>query len=88
MPKFVFPSSIVELDGTMKAWPLPNDRPARHDFYFSLTPGLIYEANEVRQCIRSGRIESELITHDDSIQIAHIQDEMRRQIGLTYPEDN
>lgn len=86
MPKFVYPTFIIDIDGTKKTWPLPNDRPAKYEFNFPCAAALIYEADEVRKCIRAGRIESELVPHDESILIAHIQDEIRRQIGVTFPE--
>lgn len=49
--------------------------------------GLKYEADEVRKCIRSGKTESRLISHSESIAITRIEDEIRRQIGVKYPED-
>lgn len=50
--------------------------------------GLGYEADEVRKCIRAGKIESENITHNESLIIARIEDELRKQIGVKYPADD
>lgn len=47
-----------------------------------------YEAEEVRKCIRAGKKESEHVTHNESLAIARIEDEIRRQIGVKYPEDD
>lgn len=88
VPTFFAPKSIHDVDGTEKNWPLPENRPAKCDFNFKSTPGFIYEADEVRKCIRSGRIESELVRHSESAQIANIQDELRKQIGVKYAEDD
>lgn len=49
--------------------------------------GLIYEADEVRKCIRAGKNECDFVTHNDSLAIARIQDEIRKQVGVKYPED-
>lgn len=88
MPSFFAPTSVIDIDGSEKNWALPqNLKPAKRDFNFERTSGLIYEADEVRNCIRTGKIECELINHNESILIAHVQDEMRKQIGVKYPED-
>lgn len=41
----------------------------------------------MRECIRSGKTESELVSHMESIMIARIEDEIRKQIGVEYPDD-
>lgn len=48
----------------------------------------MYEAEEVRKCIRAGKKESEHVTHNESLTIARIEDEIRKQIGVKYPEDD
>lgn len=52
------------------------------------TCGLRYEADEVRKCIRAGKLERDTITHKESLIIAHIQTEIRKQIGVKYPADD
>lgn len=52
-----------------------------------MTLGLRYEADVVRKCIREGKTESEHVTHKESLLIACIEDEIRKQIGVTYPAD-
>lgn len=79
------PISITNVDGTENSWPLPK---AKYDFNGTNRSGLRYEAEGVRRCIREGKIESENISHKESLLIAHIQDEIRKQIGVTYPEDD
>lgn len=61
---------------------------AKHQFNFQNSCGLRYEADEVRKCIRGGKTESENITHSESLLIARIEDEIRKQIGVKYAEDD
>lgn len=61
---------------------------AKHEFNFINSCGLRYEAEEVRKCIREGKKESENVTHNESLLIANIEDEIRKQIGVKYPEDD
>jgi predicted dehydrogenase len=47
--------------------------------------GLRHEAAEVMACLRAGRLESDVMPLDESVAIMRTMDEVRRQIGLTYP---
>lgn len=47
-----------------------------------------YEADEVRKCIRAGKKESDYVTHSDSLLIARLMDEIRKQIGVKYAQDD
>ncbi len=47
--------------------------------------GLRHEAAEVARCMREGRLESEIMPLDETAAIMRTMDEIRRQIGLTYP---
>jgi len=82
---FWCPISLIDVDGTEKTWPLPE---AKHEFNFNNSCGLRYEAEEARKCIRAGKIQSESVSHNESLVIAHIEDEIRKQIGVRYPEDD
>lgn len=57
------------------------------EFNFHNSCGLRYEAEEVRRCIKAKRLQSDQISHNESLTIAKIQDEMRQQIGVQFPED-
>jgi len=50
--------------------------------------GYCYEAREVERCLREGKLQSELMTWDESISILRTMDELRRQWGLKYPSEN
>ncbi|KAG8184944.1 hypothetical protein JTE90_011076 [Oedothorax gibbosus] len=49
--------------------------------------GLKYEAMEVRKCIQNGLLESSIMPMEDSKMMAQIMDEIHRQIGVTYVEE-
>lgn len=70
----------------MKEWPLPKAKTG--NFLFKNGAGLRYEAEEVRRCIKEGLTESATVTHGESLIIARIEDEIRRQIGTKFPEDD
>lgn len=76
--------TLRDVDGTEKTWPLPA---AKYEFNFHNSAGLRYEAEEVRKCIRANQLQSEHVSHNDSLIIAHIETEIRKQIGVVYPED-
>lgn len=48
--------------------------------------GMYWEADEVARCLRDGKLESETLPWEESIVIMEVMDEVRRQGGLTYPE--
>lgn len=66
------------MDETEKTF--PSNSKAKH-------LGLMYEVEEIRKCVQAGKNESENSTHNDSLIIARIEDEIRRQIGVIYPAD-
>lgn len=76
---------IIDVDGSEKSWPLPK---TEFEFNFPNSCGLRYEINEVRKCIQNGKIECEYITHKESLIIARIEDEIRKQVGVRYVEDD
>lgn len=77
---------MIDVDGTEKTFTeLPK---GKYEFNYLNSGGFIYEVEEVRKCIRAGKIESEFISHDESLQIARIEDEIRKQIGVKYDADN
>lgn len=84
LPSFWCPISLTAPDGSEKQWPLPE---AKHAFNFNHSAGLSYEAEEVRRCIRAGLSQSDSVTHNNSVVIAQIEDEIRKQIGVQYDVD-
>jgi predicted dehydrogenase len=50
--------------------------------------GYHYEAEAVMDCLREGRTESGIMPLDESLVIAEIMDEIRRQAGFRYPGES
>lgn len=48
--------------------------------------GMFWEADEAARCLRDGKSESEGIPWEESILVAELLDEARKQGGLSYPE--
>jgi predicted dehydrogenase len=49
--------------------------------------GMQYEAAEVARCVAAGLSESPLMTWQGTLEVMRTMDEVRRQIGLTYPSE-
>jgi predicted dehydrogenase len=65
---------------------LSRDRKPDERFDFPLTGnGYEYEAQEVMDCLRSGKLESTLMPIDESLCIMETLDTIRGQWGLKYP---
>lgn len=47
--------------------------------------GYEYEAEEVARCVRAGKIESDVISHDETLALMGTMDTIRAQWGLKYP---
>lgn len=85
IPNFWCPTSMILPDGSKVELPLPQ---TKDQFNFINSVGLSYEAKEARECILKGKLESPKISHADSLLIARLEDEIRRQVGVKYPEDD
>ena len=55
-------------------------QPEEHNEYY-------YEVKEFINLIEQGRVESEINSHENSITTLEIIDEVRRQLGVSYPAD-
>lgn len=66
--------TLTKNDGSSKTYSLPFD--------FN---GFEYEILECGRCIEEGRGESELHSSANTLEVLDILDEVRRQIGLTFP---
>jgi predicted dehydrogenase len=49
--------------------------------------GYVHEVIEAQRCFRAGLIESPGMTHDETLALMGVMDEIRRQIGLVYEAD-
>ena len=48
--------------------------------------GKCYEAQEVMDCIRAGKIQSDIMPIDETVEILETMDAIRNQWGLKYPD--
>ena len=47
--------------------------------------GFVYQVAEVVRCLRAGRLESDRISWQESVEIIAVMDEIRAQAGVKYP---
>ncbi|KAM6452394.1 trans-1,2-dihydrobenzene-1,2-diol dehydrogenase-like [Liasis olivaceus] len=80
---FWCPTEMV-INGQHEEFPLP---PPPLKMHFTNSTGLRYEAEHVRQCLLKGLKESPILTHAYSELVHSILDEVRRQVGVSYPQD-
>lgn len=84
LPDFWCPTSLISPEKTYE-YPLPK---SKVEFLHHNSAGMMYEAEEARQCIKQGKIESGQITHNESIELARLMDLMRKEMGVAFPEDS
>lgn len=80
IPMMWTPSEIHTPNGTF-SWPIPE---VAEPFNFKRSGGFVYQINAARKALIEGKTQIPEITHADSLLIAEIQDEILRQIGVTY----
>ncbi|CAL8404339.1 unnamed protein product [Boreogadus saida] len=78
------PTSLI-VNGEETQYPLPEPYLPTN---FLNSTGMRYEAEEVRQCLLKGLKESPGMTHADSVLLAWLEDEARRQVGVEYSQDH
>lgn len=81
----------IEVDATWYApttftWKTRDGVPQRYDVPHEGI-GLRHEAAEVARCLREGLTESPVMPLDETVSILATMDEVRRQIGLGYPQE-
>ncbi|XP_053722791.1 trans-1,2-dihydrobenzene-1,2-diol dehydrogenase [Synchiropus splendidus] len=77
------PTSLV-VNGKETEFPLPEPSLPLN---FINSTGMRYEAEEVRQCLLKGLKESAVLPHSDSLLLAELEDELRRQMGVANSQD-
>lgn len=77
------PTSLV-VNGKETEYPVPEPYLPLN---FINSTGMRYEAEEVRQCLLKGLKESAVMSHADSLLLAELEDEIRRQVGVVYSQD-
>uniref|UniRef100_A0A3P9LIM3 Trans-1,2-dihydrobenzene-1,2-diol dehydrogenase n=1 Tax=Oryzias latipes TaxID=8090 RepID=A0A3P9LIM3_ORYLA len=77
------PTSLI-VNGEERHFPVPEPSLPLN---FPNGTGMRYEAEEVRQCLLKGLKESTIMSHADSLLLAELEDEIRRQVGVVYSQD-
>lgn len=57
-------------------------------YHYDASRGLRFEPEAIRKYIRAGKTECDVVSLNDSLIVARIEDEIRRQLGVTYPADD
>ena len=63
----------------------PGNEPEEHTVEL-IGVGYAHEAAEVARCLREGLLESPLVSWGDSVAVMEVLDEVRRQVGVHYPD--
>ncbi|XP_006629151.3 trans-1,2-dihydrobenzene-1,2-diol dehydrogenase [Lepisosteus oculatus] len=77
------PTTLV-VNGEKTQYPLPEPSMPLN---FLNSTGMLYEAEEVRQCLLKGLKQSPRMTLADSALLTEIMDEARSQVGVVYIQD-
>lgn len=85
VPAHMWCPTLLNVNGKETAFPVPEPY---LPINFLLSTGMRYEAEEVRQCLLKGLKESAVMSHADSLLLAEMEDEIRRQLGVVYPQDS
>ena len=59
----------------------------RRPFNYKNSELLCYEAHEVQRCLHEGKKESPDMTHAETLTVMKTLDEIRKQVGVVYPEE-
>lgn len=78
-------TSMVLPNGDVHRVPMPGL--TKGPYHFGNSEGLLYEAQEVRRCLQAGLKETPIVPMEESILLAEIRDEIRKQVGVTYDCD-
>jgi len=85
VPRPMWTPISLETPGGVKDFPLPTG--SAHPYNFANSANMAYESAHVRDCLNKGLKESPLLPLDETIVLARIMETVRRQIGVTYPQD-
>ncbi|XP_022596761.1 trans-1,2-dihydrobenzene-1,2-diol dehydrogenase-like [Seriola dumerili] len=85
VPQPMWCPTTLEVNGKEMQFPLPEPGMPLNNIN---STGLRYEAEEVRHCLLKGLKESPEMPWSHSSLIAEVVDEARRQLGVTYDQDN
>ncbi|KAK5934966.1 hypothetical protein CgunFtcFv8_020369 [Champsocephalus gunnari] len=85
IPDHMWCPTALEVNGKETQYPVPEPSLPLN---FLNSTGMRYEAEDVRQCLLKGLKESAVVSHADSLLLAELEDEIRRQVGVVYSQDS
>jgi len=81
--------SVITNDQKVEVFEFPHPKVNDGDsFNYRNSIGLLYEAEYAQKLLSEGKTESDRQTIEESLEIMQTIDEIRRQIGMKYPQDN
>ncbi|KAI6192347.1 Trans-1,2-dihydrobenzene-1,2-diol dehydrogenase-like [Aphelenchoides bicaudatus] len=94
VPRFFWcPDNYIKIDGLLRAgrtqekaisYPLSGDPQLYNN---NNSAGMCYEIDHVYEQIKAGRVESDIVPLDKTVQVAELMDLLRSQIDLKFPQD-
>ena len=61
---------------------------SKHRMNFEHSEALAYEAHHVRECLKKGLKDSDKFPMSWSLMLAEIMEDIRKQVGVSYPQDD
>ena len=61
---------------------------AKIPFNYTNSSGLRFEAQHVRECLQKGLTESPVMSLDETLLLAELMEDVRKQVGVDYPQDH
>jgi len=85
LPYPMWTPTELQTPSGLKTFPLPSG--AKHPFNFGNSANMAYESQHVRECLLAGKTESPLVSLEETLTMASIMEQVRKQIGVVYPQD-
>ena len=82
---YVWCPTVIKVNGKEQSFPIPGHN--AKDYNYPNSGGFQYQAQSVRECLLVGKTENPSMTHEDSLNVMKIIDEVKQQIGLKYDAD-
>ena len=85
VPKPMWTPLSLDTPSGKQEFKLPG--PSGHQYNFANSANMAHESDHVRECLLAGLKESPLVSLDETLTMARIMETVRRQVGVTYPQD-
>lgn len=83
MIKITGPMLADNKDHKLLEFPLNDDR----FYHYNHSSGLRYEQDHVYELLEQGKLESDVMSPQHTIEVSEMLDEIRRQLGVVFPHD-